>query len=115
MSKHANDLKTNAMRLLDQARIRYEVRHYAVDESDLSFDLRDFRRAYGPDPAAHNGMNPGEKAWYTRKFGGERTLSRCWFFQGLREQSGVPFSRDSRLLNEHKSYKMRSLCQIGRG
>src|SRR5579862_609359 len=36
MLKKASDLKTNAVRLLDQAGIAYELRPYAVDESDLS-------------------------------------------------------------------------------
>ena len=36
MAKSAGDLKTNAVRLLDQAGIGYELRQYDVDESDLS-------------------------------------------------------------------------------
>lgn len=36
MSKPGADLKTNAIRLLDQAGIGYELRPYEVDESDLS-------------------------------------------------------------------------------
>lgn len=36
MPKSSNDLKTNAARLLDQARIPYELRPYEVDESDMS-------------------------------------------------------------------------------
>lgn len=36
MAKSSGDLKTNAIRLLDQAQIRYDLRPYEVDESDLS-------------------------------------------------------------------------------
>ena len=36
MAKSNSDLKTNAIRLLDQAQIRYELRPYEVDENDLS-------------------------------------------------------------------------------
>ena len=36
MPKTNTDLKTNAVRLLDQAGIAYELRHYEVDENDLS-------------------------------------------------------------------------------
>jgi Cys-tRNA(Pro)/Cys-tRNA(Cys) deacylase len=36
MAKPVSDLKTNAVRLLDQANIAYELRQYAVDENDLS-------------------------------------------------------------------------------
>jgi Cys-tRNA(Pro)/Cys-tRNA(Cys) deacylase len=36
MAKQGNELKTNAVRLLDQAGIAYELRQYAVDENDLS-------------------------------------------------------------------------------
>jgi Cys-tRNA(Pro)/Cys-tRNA(Cys) deacylase len=37
MAKNSSgDLKTNAVRLLDQAQIRYDLRPYEVDESDLS-------------------------------------------------------------------------------
>ena len=36
MPKTNTDLKTNAIRLLDQAGIAYELRHYEVDENDLS-------------------------------------------------------------------------------
>ena len=36
MAKKDKTPKTNAMRELDRARIRYEVRTYEVDENDLS-------------------------------------------------------------------------------
>ena len=36
MAKSGTDIKTNAIRLLDQARIAYELRPYEVDENDLS-------------------------------------------------------------------------------
>lgn len=36
MSKNHNEVKTNAMRLLDQMGIAYALRPYEVDESDLS-------------------------------------------------------------------------------
>jgi Cys-tRNA(Pro)/Cys-tRNA(Cys) deacylase len=36
MAKLGNELKTNAVRLLDQAGIAYELRQYEVDENDLS-------------------------------------------------------------------------------
>src|ERR1700712_3541109 len=36
MAKGGSDLKTNAVRLLDQAGIQYELRQYDVDENDLS-------------------------------------------------------------------------------
>jgi Cys-tRNA(Pro)/Cys-tRNA(Cys) deacylase len=36
MAKHGSDIKTNAVRLLDQAGIAYELRPYEVDENDLS-------------------------------------------------------------------------------
>src|SRR5579871_1582105 len=36
MAQKATDLKTNAVRLLDQAGIGYELRQYEVDETDLS-------------------------------------------------------------------------------
>jgi Cys-tRNA(Pro)/Cys-tRNA(Cys) deacylase len=36
MAKAASDLKTNAVRLLDQGGIQYELRQYEVDENDLS-------------------------------------------------------------------------------
>jgi Cys-tRNA(Pro)/Cys-tRNA(Cys) deacylase len=36
MAKAGSDLKTNAVRLLDQAGIPYELRPYDVDENDLS-------------------------------------------------------------------------------
>lgn len=35
-SKSTSEVKTNAIRLLDQAGIVYELRHYPVDENDLS-------------------------------------------------------------------------------
>jgi len=36
MAKTAGELKTNAVRILDQAGINYELRQYDVDETDLS-------------------------------------------------------------------------------
>lgn len=36
MAKTAGELKTNAIRLVEQAGIAYELRQYEVDESDLS-------------------------------------------------------------------------------
>lgn len=36
MQKPGSDLKTNAVRLLDQAGVAYELRQYEVDETDLS-------------------------------------------------------------------------------
>ena len=36
MSKNSGELKTNAIRLLDQAQIPYDLRPYEVDENDLS-------------------------------------------------------------------------------
>jgi hypothetical protein len=36
MAKAGSDLKTNAIRLLDQTGIDYELRQYEVDENDLS-------------------------------------------------------------------------------
>ena len=36
MTRNISDLKTNAIRILDQARIPYALRTYEVDENDLS-------------------------------------------------------------------------------
>jgi len=36
MAKNTGELKTNAIRLLDQAQIPYDLRPYEVDENDLS-------------------------------------------------------------------------------
>ena len=36
MAKNSGELKTNAIRLLDQAQIPYDLRPYEVDENDLS-------------------------------------------------------------------------------
>ena len=54
--------KTNAARILDQAGVRYELRHYPVDEEHLS----------APEVAAAVGMPP-EQVFKTLVARGERT------------------------------------------
>ena len=57
--KHEKAVKTNAMRLLDQAQIPYRTAEYAYDENDLSGMHADPGGARGPKRGAAGILHPG--------------------------------------------------------
>ena len=62
--KASADPKTNAVRLLDQAGVAYELRHYDVDESDLSAESAAAKIGLPPEQVFKTLITQGDATGY---------------------------------------------------
>ena len=59
MAKSSIDIKTNAVRLLEQAGIAFELRQYEVDENDLSAERAAGKTEHGAGNRVQNHYRAG--------------------------------------------------------
>ena len=92
--KHEKAVKTNAMRLLDQAQIPYRTAEYAYDENDLS----------GMHAAEQTGMPP-EQVFKTLVARATET-GRCWYSASRSAASWISKRRRRRRQRKRWSWSM---------
>ncbi len=64
MAQKTNELKTNAIRLLDGARVSYQLRQYEVDESDLSAESVAAKIGMAPEAVFKTLITQGDTTGY---------------------------------------------------